>query len=521
MAAIVTGKRGRSRRPEVLQKPRGVVHPRVQKVGPEHFGIVAVDPAKARSKWMLADFYGNVLAPPMWVDHNRSELDAAVTALKEAVKAHDIRDVLVAVERTGRYHHAAQRAFAAGGFEVRTVHPLISKHFRQLSDPGVKTDDKDLAGICLGAINGFALAEHKVDLLWQELQLLSRHRRDLVRKASALCCQIKEHLESALPGYAACFSRLWDNPAALTLALRTEGLRQLQQTSRAKLATILRHAKIRYQDRTLDQVIQWAKNAGEPDAAAAHHQRIAADLEADRQQKELQIQQLERQIAALLVRTPYVLLLSIPGINVVCAGDYAAEMGPICNYANSRCITGRAGLYPSRYQSDQVDRSGRLVRCANRRLRYALLQIAECLIGCNHYFKRLAASWRNSGVDPRLVRVRVAQRFARISLQMIAGGKVFAHPAVQGRDYVLKKLIEFHHRHQTSPLIVQQELQQAIKQLPPGEYIAEAQPLQEQLKKIQQNSRQPQPLGELLPAVLAALGVKLIQSPPSGRSDPA
>ena len=54
---------------------------------------------------------------------------------------------------------------------------------------------------------------------------------------------------------------------------------------------------------------------------------------------------------------------------------------------------------------------------------------------------------------------------------------------------------------------------------PPGEYVAEAQPLQEQLKKIQESSRQPQPMGELLPAVLAALGVKLIQSPPSGSSD--
>ncbi len=29
-----------------VHKPRGVVHPRVQKVGPERFGIVSVDCAK-------------------------------------------------------------------------------------------------------------------------------------------------------------------------------------------------------------------------------------------------------------------------------------------------------------------------------------------------------------------------------------------------------------------------------------------------------------------------------------------
>src|SRR5947209_1902143 len=149
-------KRSRSRPQQVLQKPRGVIHPRVQKVGPEHFGIVAVDPAKARSKWMLCDFYGNVLVPPAWVDHNRGALEVAVAALKQAMAERDIRDVLVAVERTGRYHHPVQRAFAGGGLEVRIVHPLISKHFRQLSDPAIKTDDKDLGGICLAAINGFA-----------------------------------------------------------------------------------------------------------------------------------------------------------------------------------------------------------------------------------------------------------------------------------------------------------------------------------------------------------------------------
>ncbi len=136
MLATRRGNRRSSRRPEVLQKPRGVIHPRVQKVGPEHFGIVSVDCAKARSKWMLCDFYGNVLIPPTVVEHNRPALTAATTQLRQAMARHDLRDVIVAIERTGRYHHATQRAFAAAGFEVRIVHPFATKQFRQASDPG-------------------------------------------------------------------------------------------------------------------------------------------------------------------------------------------------------------------------------------------------------------------------------------------------------------------------------------------------------------------------------------------------
>src|SRR5271154_1781618 len=108
-------KKSRSQPAEFVHKPRGAVHARVQKVGPEHFGIVSVDCAKARSKWMLADFYGNVLVAPTEIAHNRVELDWAVAQVRAAMAAHDLRDLLVAVERTGRYHHPVKNAFAKAG----------------------------------------------------------------------------------------------------------------------------------------------------------------------------------------------------------------------------------------------------------------------------------------------------------------------------------------------------------------------------------------------------------------------
>jgi len=198
MVSTRTPKRSRMRRVNRVVKPQGTFHPRVQKVGPEHFGIVMVDCAKVRSKWMLADFYGNVRVPPTVVAHNRADLDAAITQLRKAIEKHEILDMLVAVERTGRYHHVTQRAFAAAAFETRVVNPFATKQFRQPANPGNKTDDTDLAAIHRAAVNGFALAEAPPDESWAELQLLARHRRNLVRKASTLCCQIREHLHAAI-----------------------------------------------------------------------------------------------------------------------------------------------------------------------------------------------------------------------------------------------------------------------------------------------------------------------------------
>lgn len=168
--------------------------------------------------------------------------------------------------------------------------------------------------------------------------------------------------------------------------------------------------------------LAWAAQAAPPEVTALCHRRIALDLNADRQRKTLEIQALEREAASLLVQTPYVLLLSFPGVNVVSAADFAGEAGPIGNYASARTITGRAGLFPSRYQSDQVDRAnGPMVRCANRRLRAVILLIADNLIGCNHHFNALAARWRAAGKDPRLTHVKIAMRFCRIAYQIPQG----------------------------------------------------------------------------------------------------
>ncbi|MFQ5424349.1 MAG: hypothetical protein ACE5F9_10265 [Phycisphaerae bacterium] len=95
MVKTRTRERSRSRRFNLILKPQGAFHPRVQAVGPQHFGIVAVDCAKARSKWMLADFYGNVLIAPVTVAHNRADLGAAVDRIREAIQTHAIGNLLI------------------------------------------------------------------------------------------------------------------------------------------------------------------------------------------------------------------------------------------------------------------------------------------------------------------------------------------------------------------------------------------------------------------------------------------
>jgi transposase len=511
---------GPSRRPSPssLGKPRGVLHPRVEQVGPKHFGIVCFDCAKARSKFLLADFYGRLLIPPTVVTHDRQGLADAVAQVRQAFAAHDLRDGLIAIERTGRYHRLVQRAFAAAGFETRILHPFVTKQYRQPVDPGNKTDDTDLAAIHRATVTGCALLEATRDEAWTTLQLVIRHRRDLVRKGAALNCQTRDHLEAALPGYAACFDKLWESPVPWHLLRHHATAASLREAGVTALCHSLRRAGVRFQRRTVQAVVDWAEQAAPGDVAAAQHLRIALALYDDRLRKSGDIQALEREIAGRLTQTPYVLLLSFPGINVVSAADFAGEMGPVEHYANAKAITGRAGLRPSRYQSDQVDKAnGPLVRNANRALRAAILGIADNLIVCNHHFGTLAKQWAAQGKNPRHTRVKVGMRFCRIAFQMVAGRQVFRHPGIQGRHYILDKLNAFHRDHDTGMAEVLRDLQAAIAHVPASEHASEAKPLSAELQRIRDGRRRgPQVLGDILPIVLARLGVGAVQSPESG-----
>lgn len=514
-------KRRKSRVPAqaVLGKPTGVIQPRVQEVGPERFGIVAVDCAKARSKWMLCNFYGEVLLPPAEVQHTRASLQLATVQLDEARRRHHLGDLIVCIEMTGTYHRPVWRSFGKAGYETRLVHPFASNHYRLAEHGDLKTDDHDLEGIFRAAINGFGLVERPWDEVYQTLQLFARHRRDLVNKRAKLQCQIRQYLERALPGYADLFpdDNLWSHAIGLSVArFAAQHGGTAEAITNAGLTHItkwLREQRVRFQSRTLERIIAWAAGADAGDPMSTVLARIWQTLIDDWQAKTGQIQRLERDLAGQLVQTPYLLLLSHPGINVVSGAELAGEMGPIEYYAHARAITGRAGLFPSRYQSDEVDRGGCLSRFRNARLRAAWLRVADNLVKCNAHWRGKFQFWKSQGVDSRDLRCRVANRVTRTVFAMVYGRRLYDHPSRLDRMYVMDKLLTFHQDRKTPPHEIVRDLEQAAKQIPQEAYAAEAKPIQEVYQRsMRSRRREPQQIGTLLVAVLARLGVTDLQS---------
>jgi hypothetical protein len=262
----------------------------------------------------------------------------------------------------------------------------------------------------------------------------------------------------------------------------------------------------------VERIVAWAGDAATGDPMVPVLTRIWQALLVDWNEKTRQIVQVERDLAGLLAKTPWVLLMSHPGINVVSAAEVGGECGPIQHYASPKAITGRAGLFPSRYQSDKVDRGGNLSRFRNARMRSAFLLAADNLIKCNEYWRGKYNLWKSQGHDPRDLRCRVANRFTRTVFHMVAGRKIYAHRSRLERGYVMQKLLEFLRDRDTPSQTILEVLNDAADQLPKTARADEAQLLADIQRKAANSRRaEPQELGKLLIPILERLGVT---SPP-------
>jgi len=507
MVAKTKKRSGRHSKFRYIGKPAGKIQQRVEAVGPEHFGVVSVDCAKRRSKWMLCDFYGRVIIEPTKVEHNRGAFDAMIDQVNAACQAMGISDSIVAVEMTGVYHRPVQVAFRKAGFDTRTVHPFASKHYQRPLHPDNKTDDKDLEAIFHAAINGYGLSILPVDDNYRSLQALSRHRRNLVKQRARLQIQIRVLLHQTMPGYADLFEddKLFNKSIALPVLKKFRSPNAISRAGVDGLSAHLKKRKTRFHARTVERIVAWSATAAEPESLSRMLTEHWNELNNLRETISEQVCSTERKMAEFLVKTPYVLLLSVTGINVVSAAALAGEAGPIEHYATARALNGRGGLFPSRYQSDEVDLAdGALVQHCNRRLRGAQMLVAENLIKCHSYYRGLSALWEKQKVDPRDRRVRIANRAMRMVFQIVSGRQVWRGKGVD-REYLLKKLLEFHRAHKTPVEQAVSDMSEAIRWLPKSTYASEAQPLQAMARK---KRRGPKPIADFLLPLLVRLGLQ-------------
>jgi len=141
-----------------------------------------------------------------------------------------------------------------------------------------------------------------------------------------------------------------------------------------------------------------------------------------------EIEQVERLIATEALQSPQIKrLMTVPGVNVICAAIFLAAVGDIRRFKDSRPVVAYLGLDPRVYQSGSGPaRGGRISKKGSPRARWALVEAARSVAqqpGPMHaFYERLRArKGHNSAI------VAVARKLVVLFYCMLTREEDYAH----------------------------------------------------------------------------------------------
>jgi transposase len=126
------------------------------------------------------------------------------------------------------------------------------------------------------------------------------------------------------------------------------------------------------------------------------------------------------------------LLMSVPGVGTIVALTYAAAIDDPARFTSSKTVGGHFGLTPTRYQSGETDRSGRISKIGDASVRATLYESANIIItrpvkGCTALKSWAMRIAKRAGM--KKAKVALARRLAVILHRMWVDGTRFAFTA--------------------------------------------------------------------------------------------
>ncbi len=143
---------------------------------------------------------------------------------------------------------------------------------------------------------------------------------------------------------------------------------------------------------------------------------------------DVEIAAVERQIARQALGSPELRrLMTVPGVNVICAATFLAAVGDIRRFATSRKLIGYLGLDPRVYQSGSSPaKGGRISKQGSPSARWALVEAAWSVVqqpGPLHaFYERIRARRGN-----KIAVVACARKLAVLFWCLLSRGQDYAH----------------------------------------------------------------------------------------------
>jgi transposase len=393
--------------------------------------IVPIEIGKRGQKALIRDYFGFIHKAPFTFDMSEEGFRHIHNTISEVVSGHRAELTLVAMEATGHYYRGpAATLYGLGYKDLFIMNPASTAQFRKAALVNAKDDDADLVAITQALLCGHGTPYRPEEELWSSLRELTRYRRSLVKRETALKNKIHALLDQLLPGITdlGMFkdSNLWHR-ASLSFFTRYSTVQSVSRLRPATVVKFFRRRDRRLKPQDAHRLLEWTRQALRYDGAAnCVREQILRLLINELLQCMETISELEVDMLGYVVRLPAVLLMTIHYVGPVRAGEFAAELGPPEVFPTSRAVVKATGMDPTRFQSSDYEAPHHHIsRQGRTHLRYIAGEIGEALMHHNDYFAIPANRLLGLGKSEKFARVAAATRFARIAWQMMKNREVF------------------------------------------------------------------------------------------------
>lgn len=423
---------------------------------PVQLMVIAIDVAKTQPKTAAFDYFGTRLGESFFFTPDERGVEKVCAMADEIANRTGKRFVVFGLENTGHYQEPIVTGLRNRHRSVMPINAITTHEERKALLDYSKTDDLDLHAIAAAVTGGKVTFGRPPEGLQAQLRFLTRTRRSCVSERAKAFIDLHtllDHFWPVLQGV----PELVDgkpklNPVfdlksdqAITFLQEVKTPAQALALGVEGLARLAREKHLRIGRRRIRLILQAAELAPKTDEALLTLYVEQLNNLLDKiEGLTKRIEQLETQSEEILADTPGVLLLSTPGVGLVTAAEFMAEVGlAIHSYPSAAAIIKLAGTNPVPVESGTRRGPMRISRQGNPRLRELVFTIGKNLteLNSNPYFMTFRARLARLTVNQQ--RIAVGNKFIRVAYAMLTKAELFAPKTWQGpplTDDPLRKL---------------------------------------------------------------------------------
>ena len=402
---------------------------------PDKVLCIPIDYAKETHVALCCNGSGKILRKAFPVDNSQEGIDYLIEIADGICRKHHIdrKHVLFGGEDCGTFSLNFIYGLRERGFTVMGENAKDAKNQRE--NLQASSDELDLLGIAKLLINrrgnkaGGELGAERA------LRTLTRHRKAQVRLCTATRNRIHQIIDQLFPGFLdekqsgippfseASLYLMQDRFAPAILARRQDKalLRQLKETGLQDAEKALRQLKAHAR-----QVLEHP-----PELAGLLQTSLTSEIRLYRCLND-NIEQIEREIAQQLAKTPGAMLTTVKGIGITLAAGVAAEIGPTQSQPSIRRLSSYAGIVPRTKQTGgpgKEAKPGFVSRRSNHILKDYIVQCGNHL-GL-HGPKDLKEDHRRRGANKQHADFGMARRFLRLGMTLMRNNDSYLPPELQ------------------------------------------------------------------------------------------